>query len=159
MSDIRLQIDKNSLDEEFVNQPGLIEEVCEEAAVAIAVRDTAEEHIKTVDAELDHQIRAEGIASKAKLTEASIAAAVQTHPRHQNAFTAYTEAKLAAAKAIALEKAATTKGKALEQLSELYRASYWVKDSSKGAAHSNAEYSIHRNKLAEARREFRRNTE
>lgn len=152
MTDPRLRIDQNFLDQELVNQPSLVQEVGDEAAMAIAVRDTAEEYVKTVDAELDQEIRLEGVASKAKLTEASIAAAIQTHPRHLAAFTAYTEAKLAAAKAVTLEKAVATKSKALDKMSDLWMGAYWVKNSSKPSAIENAEYNTNRQKMADARR-------
>lgn len=152
MTDQRFQIDKDNLDAEFVNLPELMRTACEEAANAVCVRDAAEETLKEVDAELDKEIRVEGIAGKAKLTEAMVEAAIQTHPKHQEAFRVYNEAKWLAAKAIGQEKAIKTKEKSLEQLATLYLSAYWVRSSSKSANHEKAEYSINRQRLAEARR-------
>src|SRR6266446_6859099 len=58
MSDPRLLIDSNYLDEELINNPSFIQEVCDEAAEAIAHRDAMKEALDTIDAELDAELRA-----------------------------------------------------------------------------------------------------
>lgn len=146
----KLKIDKDRLDDEFVNLPELMHAACEAAANAITVRDAAEETLKEVDAELDKEIRVEGLASKAKLTEAMVEAAIQTHPRHQEAFKLYNEAKWLAAKAIGMEKSVKTKEKSLEQLANLFLSAYWVRNSSKNSQHN--QYEMQRAQMAEARR-------
>lgn len=146
----KLQIDKDRLDDEFVNLPELMQGACDVAAEAIALRDEAEEILKVVDAELDKEIRVEGIVGKGKLTEAMVEAAIQTHPKHEAAFRVYNEAKLAAAKAIGHQQSVKTKERALEQLSSLYLSAYWVRNSSKSAEHN--QYEMTRARMAEARR-------
>src|SRR6266853_5539736 len=112
MSDPRLQIDRNDLDNELINNPSFIQEVCDEAAGAIAHRDAMKEALDTVDAELDAEIRE--LTSKNKMTETAIKTTVQIHPEHKQAFDAYNQAKLKAAKAAGLVTAAETRSKAID---------------------------------------------
>lgn len=154
MTDPRLFIDKNSMDDELINNPSLVQEVCDECAQAIAVRDAAKEALATVDAELDAEVRNE-LSQSTKVTEDKVRAAIQTHPRHAEAFTVYNEAKLAAALADSLVKAVETRSKALEQLSYLYGSGYFAINSTKRTpASQEAGYDRLRGRLAERRKEI-----
>src|SRR5260221_8376271 len=96
MSDLRLLIDRNALDDELINNPSFIQEVCDEAAEAIAHRDAMKEALDTIDAELDAELR-EG-AKNNKMTETAIKMAIQTHPTHQKPFKNANQEKLKAPK-------------------------------------------------------------
>ncbi len=151
MTDPRLLIDRNDLDNELINNPSFIQEVCDEAAEAIAYRDAMKEALDTVDAELDADIR-EVTSKTAKMTEAAIKTTIQIHPEHKKAFTAYNQAKLKAAKAAGLERAAETRGKAIEALSRLYASGYFAIDSTKRSpATQEAQYNKSREALANQR--------
>src|SRR6267142_3020317 len=112
MTDPRLLIDRNSLDDELINNPSFIQEVCDKAAEAIAHRDAMEQALDTVDAELDSEIRELTITKTPKMTETAIKTTIQLRPEHKNAFERYNQAKLAAAKATNLVKSAETRSRA-----------------------------------------------
>lgn len=151
MADRRLLIDRNNLDEELVNNPQLVQDICDECAEAIAVRDAKKEALETVDAELDAEIRELLSKSASKATEAGIKGMIQTHERHKKAFTDYNNAKLAAAKAAGLEKAFEVRAKSIDGLSKLYSAGYFAINHTKRSA-DEIKYNQHRDRLAEARR-------
>src|SRR6266446_690013 len=150
MSDHRLLIDRNALDDELINNPSFIQEVCDEAAEAIAHRDAMKEALDTVDAELDAELR-EG-AKNNKMTETAIKMAIQTHPTHQKAFEDANQAKLRASKAAGLVTAAETRSKAIESLSRLYASGYFAIDSTKRSSTSQElQYNKNRETLANQR--------
>ena len=151
MSDQRLLIDKLALDEELIDNPTLVYQVCEECAEAIAVRDAKKEALETIDAELDSEIRDILSKTSSKITENVVKGMVQVHQEHQNAFKEYNEAKLTAAKKIALERAVSARSDALEQLSRLYSAGYFAINSTKKST-DEAKYNDHRRQLAAARK-------
>lgn len=151
MTDPRLKIDINFLDQEWIGYPSLVQEVCDEAAVAASMRDTAKESLEVTDAELDRIHRQEKSSNK-KLTEAIIEGAVKTDSRHTHAFAAYNDARLAAALAASLEKAVLAKGKALEALSRMQANAFFASDSFKEQpGYQNSKYGELRAKLAEKR--------
>jgi regulator of replication initiation timing len=155
MTDERLLIDKFALDEELIDNPSLVHQVCEECAEAIAVRDAKKEDLETTDAELDAEIREILSTTSSKITENVVKGLVQTHARHQKAFKEYNDAKLTAAKATALERAVNTRSEALEQLSRLYSSGYFAINHTKRST-DDAKYNEHRKQLAAARKEFHR---
>ena len=130
MTDQRLLIDKNALDDELINNPSLVQQACDECAEAIAVRDSLKEALGTVDAELDAVVREE-LAQIGKVTEDKVKAAIQVHPKHAKAFKDYNAAKLKSALADSFVKAVETRSKALEQLSYLYGSGYYAINSTK----------------------------
>lgn len=156
MTDPRLLIDKKSMDDELMNNPSLVQEVCDECAEAIAIRDAAKEALATVDAQLDAEVRME-LSVSTKVTEDKVKAAIQTNPRHAEAFKAYNDAKLAAALADSLVKAVETRSKALEQLSYLYGSGYFAINSTKRVpATQEIDYDRLRDRMAVRRREVGR---
>ena len=152
MTDERLLIDKFALDDELLNNPSFVQQVCDEAAEAIATRDAKKEVLDTVDAELDFEVREELLKS-GKVTEDKVKAAIQVHSLHAQAFKEYNEAKLTAAKAASLEKAVSARGDALKELSKLYASGYFAIDSTKRSpALQESQYNKHREQLALRRR-------
>ncbi len=151
MRDSRLLIDRNSLDDELENNPSLVQDVCDEAAEAIAFRDAQKEKLNTTDAELDAEVREE-LAKTGKVTEDKVKAAIQVHPRHAQAFHDANMAKLAAAKADSLVESVKTRSKSLEQLSFLFAAGYFAINSTKRSSTSQElQYNRSRKLLAKAR--------
>jgi hypothetical protein len=130
MSDPRLLIDIHALDEALINNPSLVQDVCNEAAEAIAIRDAKKEALATVDAELDAIVRDE-LGKTTKVTEDKVKAAIQVHPKHARAFEEANAAKLAAAKADATVKSVETRSKSIEQLSYLHNSGYFTINSTK----------------------------
>jgi len=153
MADERLEIDRNALDNELIENPQLIQDVCDECAESIATRDAKKEALETTDAELDAEVRDLLSKNATKATEASIKGMIQTHPKHKQAFEDYNNAKLRAAKAAGLEKAVEVRGKALESLSRLYASGYFAINHTKRSA-DESQYTVNRQRLAEARRKL-----
>jgi hypothetical protein len=152
MSDPRLLIDKYLLDQELVENPGLVQTIGDELADAIAVRDTLKEVLATVDAELDSIVREELEQAKKKATESVVAAAIQLHPRHKRAFEEFNEAKLLAAKAASLEKAISSRADNLKVLADLYKSGYFAINATRDTATTReAQYKLMRERLAETR--------
>jgi hypothetical protein len=139
-----LKIDRNKLDRELVQQPRLFEQVGESMAEAIGERDTLKEQLATIDANLDIEYRRTFIESKVKFTEPTVAAAVQTDPRHMKAAKAYLESKANAEKVWALRDAFTQRASMLEYLCKLTLSSYYQPDSVKDSARDHLEYEMHR---------------
>lgn len=158
MTDQRLLIDRNGLDDELINNPSLVQQVCDECAEAIAQRDYLKEMLEVVDAELDAEIREEFLSTnKSKVTEAVIESAIKTHKRHKDAFKKYNDAKLAAAKAAALERAVSVRSDALKELSKLFAAGYFAIDSTRRSVeYKEAGYDKLRERLASRRKEIGR---
>jgi hypothetical protein len=151
MTDERLKIDRFNLDNELLENPSLVQEVCDECAEAIALRDAKKEALDTVDAELDAEIREE-LSKNSKVTENIVKVAIQVHPDHKRAFEEYNNAKLIAAKAASLERAVSTRSDALKELSKLYAAGYFAIDSTKRLpATQELKYNKQREQLADRR--------
>src|SRR5882672_5707330 len=129
MTDPRLLIDKMNLDDELVNNPSLVQQVCDEAAEAIAYRDAMREALDAVDAELDAEIRE--LTSRNKMTEAAIKTTIQLRQEHKDAFRISNQAKLKAAKATSLVSAVIARGEAIKELSKLHVSGYYAIDSTK----------------------------
>ncbi len=117
-----LKIDRNALEEAVAQHPELFFKVAEAAAVAMSVRDEAEERIKEVDAELDRKLRN---VKGDKDTEAAIKAQIQTHTDHRLAREDYAAKRKQAAMLVALERAFDQRGKMLRELTNLYGNGYF----------------------------------
>jgi hypothetical protein len=143
-----LAIDRHSLDDELIKQPGLYYRIGEAYAEAAAIRDTKKEALATADAELDGFFR----SGPEKLTEGKIQALVQRDPRHQEAFIEYNEAKLAADKMAALRDAFHARGYMLRDLVSLHTTGYFEADSVKSTASTDGYvYEQRRDQLAQRR--------
>lgn len=153
LSELRaeLAIDKTVLDDEVIRQPVLFYAISEAMTEAIAVRDAAKEELATIDAELDHTVRAK-FASLEKYTEAMVKNGIQTSVKHQKAFTAYLDAKVAADKLEALKDAFKQRSYMLRDLVSLYSANYFEQSSLKPpAAVEASHYHANRARIATAR--------
>lgn len=135
MSDLRLDIDKNDLDNEFVELPHQMQAACDKAAYAVFARDEAEGALTIIDAELYQEVYNLG-----KSTVDMVKAKVNSHPKHRQALANYNQAKLDAALALSCEKAVKTKEKSLDSLAKLYADQYWVKTSGDKPNTTDAKY-------------------
>lgn len=152
MTDERLKIDKFRLDDELMENPALVQEVGDELAETIAIRDTLKEELDTINAELDAEIREELERNKKKITENIVAMAIQLHPQHKKAFKNYNEAKLIAAKAAALERAVSARADHLRVLADLYKSGYFAINATRDTPTTNeAKYKLMRERLADIR--------
>ena len=141
-----LKIDKNSLDEELIKQPEIYHSISDEYALAISNRDAKKEQLETTDAELDAHYR----TVPDKVTETRIKNLVQVDPRHTQAFEAYNEAKLKAARLDALKEAFGQRSSMLKELAQLtisgFTSSNFVRESPSAVQYNNT-----RAELAKAR--------
>lgn len=143
-----LSIDKYALDEELIRQPSLFFDVSEAYVEALALRDTKKEELATVDAELDAEVR----LGNEKITEAKVKSLVQAHPKHEEAFISFNEAKLQADRLGALKEAFSTRAYLLRDLVQLYTVGYFQDASVKETQATGAVvYSRQRERLAENR--------
>lgn len=120
-----LKIDKNSLDEEIVQQPSLLGAVSDAFAMAAAERDHAKEEAAVVDGELDALYRQD----HEKATEGAIKAMIQADRLHMIAYEAYLKSKQKADRLQALKEAFQSRGYMLRDLVSLYTANYYQQES------------------------------
>jgi hypothetical protein len=122
-----LNIDKNRLDEEWVDQPRLRHAFHEALADANAAAERAEARIKLTDAELDREIRLSPseFDFEGKPTEPAIKATILGHGRHQEAFEAWVHAKHEVDTLTACIKAIDDRKYALQDLVRLKLANYF----------------------------------
>jgi len=122
-----LNVDKNRLDEEWLEQPRLRFAFHEALADANAAVERAEANIKLMDAELDKEIRlcpSEFNFEKAP-TEPGIKATILSHERHQEAFENWVNSKHEADVLMACVKAIDDRKYALQDLVRLRLANYF----------------------------------
>jgi hypothetical protein len=151
MTDPRLRIDPYNLNEELIENPGLVQQINDEAAEAIAIRDAKKDALKTVEAELDAELR-ELLSKTGKVTEKMLESAIQTHPRRKKAFEEWNKSVLTAAKAESLVDAFKTRSIAIIELCKLLINGYYAADSVKRSAATNElQYSKARERLADKR--------
>lgn len=124
---IELQIDRDSLDVEWVNQPSLYFKHASRLADARRDSDEAKSDLEVMKAELDKQIRSDPTAfGMSKATEVSIAATVSSSAAYQLAQQAVFDAKHKVDIFQALVTALDHRKKALENLVSLWSQSYFA---------------------------------
>lgn len=126
-----LKIDKDGLDEAMAEQADLLFRASDEYATTVSLRDAAKEKLDTVDAQLGLDQRS--AKTDERVTEAAIKERIQTHPKHEIAFTNYTKLKERAERLFGLKNAVQERGRMLRDLSSLYASGYFTVTSSKGA--------------------------
>lgn len=141
-----LAIDKANLDDEVARQPMLFYEIAEKCEEASAQADTLKEHLASVDAGLDGEIRQD--LDGEKYTEAMVKNQIILDKAHVEAYKQYLSAKTTAGKLTALKDAFKQRGYMLRDLASLYSASYFEQSSIQA---DRARYEDRRRILAEAR--------
>ena len=155
MRETELQIDRNALDDELVHQPSKFLQASRDYAEALSVRDQAKQDVEVSKAEASLRIRRQCEQDGEKVTEAIIAARVETDKKCRQAVTTYLDSKKACEEALALKEAFMQRSYVLKDLAALYIAGYYGSDSVRGGAARELrdhEYSNNRAKLAEKRR-------
>jgi hypothetical protein len=129
--ELRLSIDKTALEQEWVEQPALYFEWAKEAADCQSVLDREKSRLDVVKAELEQSIRDNpGQYNVAKVTEASVAAAILTQPEYQAAVRKVNDARHAHGVANAAVNALEHRKRSLSMLVELWVREYYTADSS-----------------------------
>jgi len=121
-----LKIDKQALDDEVMQQPGLFFEVSEAYAQAVAERDALKEELSVTDADLFHAFRAR---NSERATDTYIKGQVQVAPDHQKAFTEWLEAKEHADRLAALKDSFFQRSEMLKTLGRLHASNYFEQTS------------------------------
>ena len=148
----RLAINKHALDDDISKQPTLFFDVAEACVGAMADRDTAKEHLASIDAELDGLVRTALNKSEDKVTEAMVKNSVQMHKKHMDAFNTYMDVKTRADLLLAMKEAFSQRGYMLKDMAQLYVSSYYEQNSVQGtAATDKIAYNSTRKRLSEAR--------
>lgn len=148
-----LRIEKDALDDEFVRQPQMLQEVCSRYALAVSLRDAAKDAVKQVEAELAVSMRERAPEGK-RPTDKSIEAQVDSHPRRQKAFDTYVESIREALEWEGMFESWKQRGYVLSELTKLFLAGYWSKASSDSSASQSRyrEAEIAKDRVREARR-------
>lgn len=124
-----LDINRNALEEECQDQPKMVFEWVEQAAVAARRVKEAKNKLKLVEAQLILKIRADpqeyGIVGK--VTESGINSAVILHPSYQQAQDAVIQAEYDSDVVDGMIKALNDRRSQLENLVKLYGQQYWSK--------------------------------
>ena len=129
-------IDKNQLDEEWVEQPARMHQAARKLAKAQLMEEEAKANLKRTAAEVSNYIRSKpssfGIL---KVTESSVEAAMILDKEYQEAQTHYIQAQYKVAVYKAAVDSLEHRKKALESLVYLFGADYYSLPSAKKAGH------------------------
>lgn len=121
-----LEIDRDSLDEEWINQPELFFKYASRSAKASREVDEAKAELEVVKAELDKRIRSNpGKFGVGKISEKAIEGAMARTSEFQDATETYIKAKYQEGILSAAVKALDQRKKALEKLVELHGQNYF----------------------------------
>ena len=151
-----LAIDKNSLDDEVIEQPQKFNEAGELSATAAARRDFLKEELAVIDAELSGVHRRKIEKATGKATESQVSNAVLLDPKHKAASAQYINAKETADKATALRDSYHQRRYMIQELSSLYVANYFESSSANNAQAREYKAGKARDKMAEARTKRKR---
>lgn len=143
-----LYVDTSVLDEELVRQPVLYQQVSEQTVLLESQRDAAYEKIKQIDAELNIVLREELTASGAKVTEAVVSSAVQSHPNHISAHEKYIELRTKASLFATLRDSFSQRSYMLRDLTTLHVSGYAMSSSISGTIKDSKEAAYEKNKRA-----------
>jgi len=122
-----LKINRFKLEDEAENQPSLFYHYSEIASEARENRDKAKAKLKETEARIGLDYRSGKRVSEAKLTEASIAAAVDTDPEVMEARKKYLSAEAELGKAVSAEEAMQQRKAMIGHLVQLYTMQYYSK--------------------------------
>jgi hypothetical protein len=125
-----IEIDCDSLDVEWLDQPKLMKEYCRIEAEAARAEDLAKENLDFVRATIERAVRADpaqyGVTAGSRgITEDSIKAAIQVHPQFQAASREHIDAKYEHGVAKGTARAFDQRKSALERLVQLHGQSYF----------------------------------
>jgi hypothetical protein len=140
-----LRIDKQALDDEVMQQPGLFFEVSEAYAQAVAERDALKEELNVMDGRL--YVGYKGLDPKS--TDTAIKSRINADPKHQQAFTEWLEAKEHADRLAALKDSFFQRSEMLKTLGRLHASNYFEQTSVRSTQSTDAMvYQRRRERLA-----------
>lgn len=128
----RLQIDKHALDDMWLQQPGIIQEIGERLALEISRRDEAKDELADTMAEIDGEVRELHADDDKKPTETAIKNEVAQDSKVQKAKRRLRALELNVSRLQMLRESFTQRRYALQDLVTLYVAGYYTSNS--GAA-------------------------
>lgn len=125
----KIKIDRNTLDEDVIQQPILYQEVSELYVMAMSERDSAKDALAKTDAEIAHELRAKWAANGEKGTEAKLEEEILLAPKHIVAHAYWSTLVRRASYLGAMKESFDQRGKMLRELAALYIAGYYDKAS------------------------------
>jgi hypothetical protein len=127
-----LAIDKHGLDEEWVAQPGIVQEIGERLALEISRRDEAKDDVADVVSELDAIVREAHAEDDKKPTETAIKNEIAQDPKVKKAKKRFRLLELNVGRLTALKDSFHQRRYALQDLTSLHLGGYYTSNS--GAA-------------------------
>jgi hypothetical protein len=149
-------IDRNDLDTELANQPGIFLEVAQAYTQAISVRDGLKESLDSLGSSIDLRIRREAVDHGEKLTEALVKARVESNKTYRQHVEDYLAAKAKAEDLFAVKEAFAQRAFVLKDLCGLYIAGYFSTTAVKGKEASEIQYEGYLKRRAESTKSRRR---
>lgn len=154
MSELRVEIDQNQLDVEWLNQPVQFHFWAVELANARLEMDTAKSALEVAKAEVEREIREVPLEYDiGKVTESAIAAATLLQPEYKKAVEVLNTAKHRVAIVQAAVDALDQRKKALENLVTLHCSGYFAEPRVAGEAKEEMEDVVKRRVRSGLRRE------
>ncbi len=127
MSELRLEIDQDALDREWLDHPKMVHDLAIRLADAGRDLEIAENHLKLVSAELDLEIREDPEAfDLGKITEAAVSATVIQQDRYRSAFKKVVNQRHTCNVLKAGTNALEHRKRALEKLVDLWSQDYFA---------------------------------
>lgn len=150
-----LQIDRNALDENVIQQPELYRQAAELHVLAMSERDMAKERMSVLDAQLADRTRTAWSTEGRKFAVAEVSEAVQQHAEHQKAYEHWSAHDARTRMLGALLMSYEQRGKMLKEMSTLYVAGYFsvAVSRSAGSDISGARASANKQRASQQRKE------
>jgi len=120
-----LTLDEHDLDSALLEQGDLYYRAAKCCVLESSRRDAAKQALDEAEAHADSEVRRQVAHSETRVTEPEIAARKTRHPEVVEARNAFVDIKTSAAIWAALERAYEQRMKALDKLTDLYRAGYF----------------------------------
>lgn len=121
----KLRIDRNTLDEDMIEQAVYYLDACEAHVQAVSERDAAKENLAVVDARIAQRLRTDWSKKGEKFNETMVGDAVQTDAEHIKAFEHHSHMIKRASFVGALKDSFDQRSKMLRELSTLFVAGYF----------------------------------
>jgi hypothetical protein len=128
----KLQIDKHAMDDMWLEQPQIYQEIGERLALEISLRDQAKDDVADISAELDTQVRELHADDDKKPTETAIKNEIKQDASYKAALRKHRAYELNVARLTALKDSFHQRRYALQDLTTLWTGGYFTSNS--GAA-------------------------
>lgn len=125
----KLAIDKHAMDDMWLAQPGIVQEIGERLALEISLRDQAKDDLADIGAELDTQVRELHADDDKKPTETAIKNEIKQDKTYKAAQTKLRALELNVGRLQALSTSFHQRRYALQDLTTLWTAGYYTSNS------------------------------